>query len=353
MRDGSVLILKGEDVLSLLSNRTAAIIEAVKSAYEHHTLGNSSLPHSTFLRFPGADRNRIIALPAYLGGDYEGAGVKWVASFPENVKHGMDRASTVIVLNSVATGRPEAIIEGSLINAKRTAASAALAARYLHDTDVDRIAILGCGPIGFEIQRFLISVFPQIRTSYVCDTDPARAETFKAKSEAAFEGLTVTPAPNIRSLLKSSSLIVLATTAGTPHIFDLDGIGERSTILNISLRDLSPEIILGSDNIVDDPDHVCREKTSLHLAEQIAGNRDFIRGALAEVTLGRIPPRRDRRGTVVFSPFGLGVLDIAVSRLLYRLALDEKKGLMLDSFVPEGWSSSRASAPKAPKPGHE
>ncbi|MGH9765430.1 MAG: 2,3-diaminopropionate biosynthesis protein SbnB [Blastocatellia bacterium] len=336
MGDGSILILTGNEVLSLLSGRTDEVMTAVKSAYECHRLGSSALPHSTFLRFPNDDRNRIIALPAYLGGDHQGAGVKWVASFPGNLEKGMDRASAVVILNSTTTGRPEAIMEGSVINAKRTAASAALAAQHLHgDKNIDRLGILGCGIIGFEIQRFLLSVFSGIKTTYVYDLDRSRAARFKAKSEDAFEGLSVEVTSGISALMRCSSLIVLATTAGRPHIFDLDGIAQGATILNISLRDLSPELILSCDNIVDDADHVCREGTSLHMAEGITGNRDFIRGTLADVTLGRLPARREEHGLTVFSPFGLGVLDIALARLLLKLAVDQSRGLVLDSFLPK------------------
>src|SRR5262249_7724217 len=149
------------------------IMQAVRMAYEAHSAGKSSLPHSNFLLFPENPRNRIIALPAFLGHEeIGGAGVKWIASFPGNLDLGLDRASAVMILNSAQTGRPKAIIEGSIISAKRTAASAALAAQHLQaGKKTDRAGIIGCGLINFEIVKFLASIFPEIQSLVLFDLE--------------------------------------------------------------------------------------------------------------------------------------------------------------------------------------
>ena len=337
MRDGNVLVLRGHEVRTLLQGRELELIEVVGRAYAVHAEKQSALPHSVFLRFPDDPSARVIALPAYLGGDFAAAGIKWVASFPGNLEKGLDRASAVIVLNSTDTGRPEAIIEGSIISAKRTAASAALAARCLHNQETATIGLLGCGLINFEILRFLKAIYSGIETLVISDVDLKRAELFKRKCIKMDPKLKVIIEPDPQALLRSCSLLSLATTVIEPHIFDLSRCIPGSTILHISLRDFSPEVILSNDNVVDDVDHVCRANTSIDLAQQLAGHTEFIRCTLADVFTGKAPKKRDDAAHTIFSPFGLGILDIAVARLLMRLAQDEKQGTVIESFLPASW----------------
>jgi 2,3-diaminopropionate biosynthesis protein SbnB len=344
MRDGDLLILKANEVAALLEGRENEIMEAVRVAYEIHGKGGSTLPHSLFLHFPDNARNRIIALPAYLNHDGGITGIKWVSSFPENLSRGLDRASAVLVLNSTQTGRPEAFIEGSLISAKRTAASAALAAQYLHsDKEVERAGMIGTGLINHEIMRFLLAALPTLKNFVVYDLDPDRVEQFKVMCESEFEGITVNGAADISTVLRSASLVSFATTAGEPHVADLNDCEQGSTILHVSLRDLSPEVILACDNVVDDVDHVCRARTSIHLAEQYVGNRDFVRCTLAQIFSGEAPPRRDEKSIAVFSPFGLGVLDIMLGKLVVDLAADQGVGQVVSSFLPEPMSAHQCT----------
>jgi 2,3-diaminopropionate biosynthesis protein SbnB len=337
MHNGDILILKGREVASLLAGRESELLQIVKAAYEAHSKGHSSLPHSLFLRFPDNPRNRIIALPAYLGEDFGVAGIKWVSSFPANLEKGQDRASAVVILNSPETGRPQAILEGSIISAKRTAASAALAATYLQGDKTNCAGIIGCGLISFEIVRFLSVACPEIKSLYVFDTYSSNAQQFKDKCREMSGRIEVIVADDVNTVISNCKLISLATTAAKPHIMDISAAAPGSTILHISLRDLSPEIILSSNNIVDDIDHVCRAETSIHLAEQVAGHRDFIRGTLADVTTGAIAARENPNETVVFSPFGLGILDLALSKFVLELALKEKLGTTIESFLPDRW----------------
>jgi 2,3-diaminopropionate biosynthesis protein SbnB len=350
MSDSDIVILKADDVLSLLAGREREVIESVRLAYEAHAGGDSALPHSSFLRFPSDERNRIIALPAYLGEEFAVAGIKWISSFPGNLEMGLDRASAVVILNSSRTGRPEAVIEGSIISAKRTAASAALAAERLHRGRPSRnAAFLGCGLINFEIARFLLAALPDLRRFTVCDLDAGRAAQFAARCRAEF-GVEAEVAPDVRALLRSAPLVSFATTAARPHVDDLNDCQPGTTLLHISLRDLAPELILASDNVVDDVDHVCRAQTSVHLAEQLSGARDFIRCTLADVLRGAAPARRDEQDVTIFSPFGLGVLDVALGKYVLRRALELERGSLIKSFLPGSWAGADATRAGAQQP---
>jgi N-[(2S)-2-amino-2-carboxyethyl]-L-glutamate dehydrogenase len=215
MGEDDILILKGNEINALLTGEETALLRTVGRAYEAHAQGRSSLPHSTFLGFPADRKNRIIALPAYLGNEFGVAGMKWIASFPGNFEKGLDRASAVVILNSPLTGRAHSVMEGSIISAKRTAASAALAARCLQNGQkVNSVGILGCGLINFEIVRFLLVVFPELSAFTIYDIDVERANGFRNDCQAAFDGLVVVEVvADVQTLLKKESLISIATTA--------------------------------------------------------------------------------------------------------------------------------------------
>jgi len=337
---GGLTLLRGNEIARLFEGRESRIMESVRQAYLLKEQGDYSAPNCPFLRFPGNTKDRIIPKPAFLGGSFQVAGMKWVASFPGNVPAGMDRASATLILNSTQTGQPEAILEGSIINACRTAASAALAASVLREGhSIHSVGILGCGPINFETVRFLLAAHPEIARLRLFDRDPAQARRFQEKCRDLGGTRDIALAPSAAALFRETDVVSLATNATTPHLDSLDVCRENSVILHISLRDLSPEVMLDADNVVDDVEHICSNRTSLDLAVQKAGNRDCIRATLGAILLGQ-KARRDGQ-PVIFSPFGLGVLDLAVAHLALDLARADGAGTIIDDFVPTPWRERR------------
>ena len=334
MPSNDVLIIGAADVEAALNGREKSVLDAVQKAYETHSRGASSLPHSSFLRFPDSDKDRIICLPAYLGDDYQLAGVKWIASMPDNVARGMERASAVMILNDRVTGRPAAVVEGSIISKQRTAASAALASKVLAPGEPGAIGFVGCGPINIALAQFLTTVWPNVSHMMAFDLDPARAEVFGATLQAQQPGADFTVAASLQEVLSNCPMVAFGTTAITPYVDDLDACPAGATILHVSLRDLKAGAILSNHNIVDDLDHVNRAVTSIHLASEQAGHTDFVHSSLGDLLLGNVNlPERDER-KVIFSPFGLGVLDLAVADLVQNTLAEEGGGTLVKSFLP-------------------
>ncbi len=331
--DNGLLVLCGPDIQALLEGRKRAVVEAVRNAYIEHQAGNSCLPHSVFVRFPGRVKERIIALPAYLGGEGEVAGIKWISSFPGNLERGISRASAIMAINSLETGRPEVILEGSLISAARTAASAALAADVLHQGAViETLGVVGCGLINREIVRYILSLDRNVGRVLVYDIDARRAERFARLLAQSIENVPIESCAALNTLMANADVISFATTAVEPTVSDLSACSSATTILHISLRDLTADVVLATDNVVDDIDHAVRAQTSLHLAEQKVGHREFVRCTLAEVLNGSQPARRDDKSIVVFSPFGLGILDLALARLIIDTARTLDQGTRVERF---------------------
>ncbi len=333
MSGEGILIVGGREVEQLLDGREQEIADVIARAYVAHNRGESSLPHSLFLRFPGNDLDRIIALPAFLGDGFQVAGLKWISSFPGNLRRGLARASAILILNDTETGRPEVVLESSLISARRTAASAALGARtLLQGSPAGRVGLIGTGLINFEISRFLAALCGANRY-LLYDLDALRARRFAARlagSGAAQAEVAAHP----EEILAACPLVSFATTAIRPHVADLSICPPGAILLHISLRDLTPEAIVACDNVVDDVDHALRANTSLHLAEQATGGRDFVRCTLGDILEGKAPARRGDGSIAVFSPFGLGVLDVALGKLVADAARAAGRGTAIDGFFP-------------------
>jgi N-[(2S)-2-amino-2-carboxyethyl]-L-glutamate dehydrogenase len=326
-------VITGAQVQRVLRGRERELVELVEATYRLHGAGDSVNPPSYFLRFPDRPSSRIIALPASLGGDVQVDGLKWVSSFPENVAAGIPRASAVLILNDHDTGYPFACLEGSIISATRTAASAALAADWLSRSRPrpTRVGFVGLGLIARYIHTFLAGSGWSFDEIGLHDLSADSAAGFRGYLEQSGSAARVTVHDSAEELIRSSDLVVFATVAAEPHISEVSWFAHNPVVLHISLRDLAPKVLLASTNIVDDVDHCLKANTSPHLVEQLTGNRDFLAGTLDDVMASRVGVPVDR--PVIFSPFGLGVLDLAVGKNVYdHLASSGELGIIDDFF---------------------
>lgn len=333
-------IIGSNQIEQWLDTHPKRVFELVRNVYVTHAEGKTVNPDSYFLRFPDSDKNRIIALPASIEDDDPIAGIKWIASFPENVAHGIDRASALLILNDRKTGYPLACFEGSAISAARTAAAAAVGAQYLHSTPgkVKQLGIIGCGPIAYRTVALLVQLGWDIGTLRLMDLSVERANLFRHKCQKFGINSVIS---DVAETIKTSDMMVFATSAVTPSIDNLEWFSHAPTVLHMSLRDLAPKIVLSSQNVADDVKHCLKANTSLDLAYQQTGDKCFIDGDIASVIGGRIVPDASRPR--IFSPFGMGILDLAVAREMVK-TISDKDTVVVRDFFPTPYAASIPTA---------
>jgi ornithine cyclodeaminase len=323
-------VVPGPAVKRVIDANKKQVFDAVEAAYRLHDSGNTLNPDSYFLRYPANPNARIIALPAHLGGEVQKSGIKWISSFPANRATNLARASAVLILNDASTGYPLACLEASLISATRTAASAALAAESISPNPFEgTLAVIGTGIIARTTVEWLLFRNWEFRKINLYDVDHNESEHF-SKWLRDQCNLPAHIHDCLEDAISGSSLILFTTTALDPYLADKELFAQSPTVLHLSLRDICVNVILASQNIVDDVDHCLKAKTSLHLTEIETGNRNFVSGSLVDVLEKRF--KLDHQRPRIFSPFGLGVLDVAVGNFVLEAAKSSGEAIELPDF---------------------
>ena len=323
-------VVSSSAVKNVIDDHRDQVFDAVETAYRLHAAGEAINPDSYFLRYPNRPSARIIALPAHLGGGVQKSGIKWISSFPENRTSNLARASAVLILNDPTTGYPLACIEASLISATRTAASAALAAEHISlDPFEGTLGVIGTGVIARTTVEWLLFRNWKFRQINLFDVDRKESEHFSNWLRDQ-HNLDAHIHDRLEDAISESSLILFTTTTQDPYLADEKLFAHSPTVLHLSLRDICVNVILTSQNIVDDVDHCLKSKTSLHLAEMATGNRDFVSGCLVDVLEKKF--KLDPDMPRIFSPFGLGVLDLAVGNFVLQTAISSNAAIALPDF---------------------
>ena len=341
MSSHPLTIVSGSQIATLMPSLRRDILKLIETTYLQHEAGLTNNPDSYFLRFADRQSDRIIALPAAISNDSPISGIKWIASYPKNIERNLQRASAVLLLNDYETGYPIACLEASQISAARTAASAVVAARALAaDSQAPvKITFVGAGVISRAIFDFFMAdgwTFEQIT---VCDLDAGSANELCRYVQT--DGCqNVRFVEDVKSAINSADIVVFATNAGKPYVSGGDVFAPGQIILNVSLRDISPDIIWQAFNIFDDVEHCMKANTSPHLAEQKYGDRSFVNGTLASVLTH--PEQIDRTRPLIFSPFGLGILDLVVGKLFVEKCLETRGYTNIPDFIPDTrrWAAS-------------
>ena len=114
-----------------------------------------------------------------------------------------------------------------------------------------------------------------------------------------------------------NQLTIFSTTSSKPYFHDRDAVEHHPVILHLSLRDLAPELLGCCDNFVDDYDEATRAGTALGEAVSFQG-ASIVGGSIGQLLEGQVACNTNR--CRVFSPYGMGMLDVALGHYVYEQA---------------------------------
>lgn len=303
------------------------LIELIRQVITIQDERDTVHPLKPYLRF-GDPANRIIAMPAYVGGSLKLAGIKWIASFPKNRLDGLPRAHNTIVLNDAATGKPQGVLMSGMLNGIRTAAvSGIMLQSYMGARELPRlrVGIVGWGPVGrLHLEMCAALLGSRLDRVYLYDIEPIHLDTIPADLRAK----TVIE-QDWRPVYRQSDVFITCTVS--EHRYIDEAPPEGVLLLHVSLRDYLPENLQHIQiKVVDDWLEVCRENTDLEQLHLQYGLQQEDTVTLADVVLRHELDRYDADEPVLFSPMGLGIFDIAVAGYYLEQAKKLGVGQMLE-----------------------
>lgn len=322
-----MIYLNDKTVKSLNSNwdnNIQVISDTIQCIY----LNDVAQPIKPYLRYNNP-KNRIIAMPAFVGGNINKAGIKWIASFPDNVQDGLARANSVTILNESKTGVPIGIINSSSISGIRTASvSGFVIKQFMKSSKRDsiKIGIVGFGPIGQYHLDMVCSVFgsaiEKILLYDLCLIDKGLINAEIREK--------VTIVENWEQAYNQSDIFITCTVSKERYINKEPKHG--SLHLNVSLRDYMPDVFpsFASGIIVDNWEEVCRENTDIELFHTLKGlQKDDVK-EIQDLLVKECFLSPSIGQAIMFNPMGMAVFDIAIANYFLQLAQDNKVGILLD-----------------------
>jgi N-[(2S)-2-amino-2-carboxyethyl]-L-glutamate dehydrogenase len=317
-------------------------IEVVREALRLHAEGDTKLPSKPMIRWgEGLDAEersgRIMAMPAYVGGDMDVAGLKWIPSVPDNPSRGLPRGIGLIVLTSRETGLPLAVMDGTVVSAMRTGAVTGVACSMLAVPGAATAALLGSGVQARTQLMGLRASLPELREVRVWDVADGRADEFCVR-ETADDGPALVPVGDAEQACFGADVVVPVTIAPEPYV-PPDWLGPGSLFVSISSLDASVDVIRQADVLVCD----VWEEESGHAARPFA--RAVAEGAvrredvveLGDLLTGTAEGRTSNEQRVFVSPIGLGIEDVAAAHRVYLAAKGRGLGTRLDLWQSPIW----------------
>lgn len=310
-------------------------LEVVEQTFALHEQGQINMPHKTVLDLGERERGRVNAMPAYVGGDFDVCGIKWISGFPQNPrKHNLPRGLGLLVINDAWTGVPLAIMDATLISAMRTGAVTGVGAKYLARPDSEVVALIGAGVQARTQLEALKAVLPGLRQARAYDLWPEASRAFAAEMGPQL-GMEVTAVDSARAAVEGADVVVTVTVADEPIVKDA-WMKAGSLFVHVgSYQEEEEAVVAHSDMVVvDDWEAVLHRETPILARMFQAGRltRAGIHANLGEIVLGQKPGRRSPQERIFFAPIGMGSEDVAVGSVIHRQARARGLGRCLPLF---------------------
>lgn len=330
-RDGDVgpevVFLSADDISSLLDPATA--IESQRVAFTALGERTAVLADKLMVSSP-ADGSVAFCYAARLSPD-SGVVSKFGSVNPANAAGGLPTISAVIVVLDPVTGRPDAILEGTIITTRRTAAASAVAVDALSRPDAVELAVLGCGVQGREHVRMLSRVRP-IHTVRLWSRSVA-SRLSAARELAAQTGLVIRICDTAEEAVTGAQVVALCTLSAEP-VLEARWLAPGATVVSVGSIEpdrceVGPDVVAAARVVVDDPQSAARHagpvvaalRTGLLVPGDVVG--------LGDVLVGKERGRDDAEQLIYYNSTGLGVQDAAAATAVLWQARHERVGQAL------------------------
>ncbi|MXN16311.1 ornithine cyclodeaminase [Pseudooceanicola sp. GBMRC 2024] len=300
---------------------------------------------------PTADR-RFMAMPAYLGGNFCTAGVKWYGSNIANKDKGLPRSILMFTLNDADTGAPLAYMSANLLSAYRTGAVPGVGARHLARKDSKVVGIFGPGVMARTTLAAFIAACPGIDTVKVKGRGQRSLDAFTDWVKATYPQITtIKIVEDIEAVVRGSDLVTYCASGevGNPDDYPLikrEWVSPGTFLAmpaatNFDAGMEAPEIRKVVDNTglyeawyeeVPHPAHEFIPLIGVKFMDMIAaGTMDKAElEDLGAIVAGATPGRTNDEEIIMMSVGGMPVEDVAWGTVLYRNALQEGIGTALN-----------------------
>lgn len=331
--DPAPVFLSSRDVTHLFDTATA--IDSQRLAFAALGEGTALHPGKLMMADP-ADDSVAFCYAARLSPS-TGAVAKFGSVNPGNAARGLPSVAAVIVVLDPVTGRPAAIMDGTVITTRRTAAASAVAADVLSAPGATSLAVLGCGTQGREHVRALPRVRPIKAVRLWAPSEEHRIAA--ARELAAETGLDVRACATAREAVAGAHIVALCTLSAEP-VVNASWLAPGSTVISIGSiepdrHEVGTDVVAKAARVVvDDPGTAAAHAGPIVEAIH-AGTltHDEVIG-LGDVLTGRRKGRLRPDDLIYYNSTGLGVQDAAAAAAVLARARRERVGRRLSLTMP-------------------